>query len=578
VPPAAVVTRRARPVALLVGLAALLVGLAALLGPAAPAAAHATVVSTVPQQGAVLGYSPTEVTITFSEPVALVPGRTQVLAPDGRRINAGEPSVRGATLRIPIRVADRPLGTYVVSYRVVSADSHPVAGSWTFSVGAASAAPPEPADVGVDPAVRVAVSVSRCLGYAGLALTLGPALLLARLWPRRLSRRGPVRLVRVGLGLIAVGTLGGLWLQVPYTSGAGLLDVSAGELARVLGSGPGLLLVGRLGVLLLVAALLPPLLTPGTSARVDGGRRRLALLLPLAVAGLVTWPLAGHAVAAPVPVASVAADVVHLAAASVWLGGLVVLVGYLLRAAHPRVLGIVLPVWSRWAAVAVLWLVAGGVVRALVEVGGPRPLVGTDHGRLVLAKLSLLAVLLAVAGYARRLTHRIRRRPAVETSGPAPVGDAAVSRLRRLRRAVGVEVALGVVVLGVSAVLVQTTPGRSAAVEATAAVADGFAQTLDSPLYTLQFEIYPARVGDHNTVHAYVYRPDGTPLPVVEWFVTTALPARGVEPTRTPMLGVTAHHAVGSVAFPVPGDWELRFTIRLSEVDQATVRTVVPVR
>ena len=323
---------------------------------------------------------------------------------------------------------------------------------------------------------------------------------------------------------------------------------------------------------------MPPLLTPGTSARVDGGRRRLALLLPLAVAGLVTWPLAGHAVAAPVPVASVAADVVHLAAASVWLGGLVVLVGYLLRAAHPRVLGIVLPVWSRWAAVAVLWLVAGGVVRALVEVGGPRPLVGTDHGRPGAGE----AVPAGGAAGGRRV------RPPADPPHPAAAGGGDV-RARPGGRRGGVPAppapARGrggggarVVVLGVSAVLVQTTPGRSAAVEATAAVADSFAQTLDSPLYTLQFEIYPA--GSATTTPC-TRTSTGRTARRCRWWSGSSRPPFPPAASSRPvprLLGVTAHHAVGSVAFPVPGDWELRFTIRLSEVDQATVRTVVPVR
>ncbi|MEQ4302313.1 copper resistance protein CopC [Plantactinospora sp. B6F1] len=535
-----------------------------LAGPPAPAVAHAAVVDTVPQQQAVLGFSPTEVTITFSEPVALVPGRSQVLAPDGKRINDGDPSVRDATLRIPIRVADRPLGTYLVSYRVISADSHPVAGSYTFAVGAASASPPEPADEAVRLDVQVAVPVTRYLGYAGLVLLIGPALLLGLLWPRRLSRRGAVRLVRIGLLLVAAGTLAGFWAQAPYTSGAGLLDVSATELRQVLGSDFGLALAARLGILALVAALLPPVLAG------RAGRVRVGLLVALGLAGLATWPLAGHAAASPTPLASGIAGVVHLAAMSVWLGGLVTLVGFPLRTAHPRVLAAILPVWSRWAGIAVLWLVAGGVVQAVVEVGTPGALFGTGYGRLVLVKVALLALLLGAAGYARRLVGR-------RVTATAAAG-AAVAGRRRLRRTVGLEVLVGLVVLGVSSVLVQTTPGRNAGIEAEIAASDTFAQTLSSPLYTLQFDVYPVQLGPHNTVHAYVYTPDGKPLPAVEWTLTAALPAQGVEPTDTPMLGIEPHHAVGAVNFPIPGDWELRFTVRTSEFDQATVRTVVRVR
>ncbi|MEO3929418.1 copper resistance protein CopC [Micromonosporaceae bacterium B7E4] len=548
-------------------LAVLLFGaVAVLLGPARPAAAHAAVVGTVPQQQAVLGFSPTEVTITFSEPVTLVPGRAQVLAPDGKRINNGDAGVRDATLRIPIRVADRPLGTYLVSYRVISADSHPVAGSYTFAVGAASATPPEPADETVRPDVRLAVPVTRYLGYAGLVLVIGPTLLLGLLWPRRLPRRGAVRLVRAGLLLVAAGTLAGFWAQAPYTSGAGLLDVSGAELRQVLASDFGLALAARLGILVLVAALLPPVLAG------RAGRVRVGLLVALGLAGLATWPLAGHAAASPTPLASGIAGVVHLAAMSVWLGGLVTLVCFLLRATHPRVLAVVLPVWSRWASIAVLWLVAGGLVQAVIEIGAPGALFGTGYGRLVLAKVALLALLLGAAGYARRLV----RRRASATAAPAPASG--VTERRRLRRTVGLEVLVGLVVLGVSSVLVQTTPGRNAGIEAEIAASDTFAQTLSSPLYTLQFDVYPVQLGPNNTVHAYVYTPDGKPLPAVEWTLTAALPAQGVEPTDTPMLGIEPHHAVGAVSFPIPGDWELRFTVRTSEIDQATVRTVVRVR
>jgi copper transport protein len=88
-------------------------------------------------------------------------------------------------------------GTYLVSYRVVSADSHPVAGSITYSVGAASTPPSEQAGAeSVDPVVRALIPVGKYLGYAGLVLLVGPVLVLALLWPHRLSRVGPARLGR----------------------------------------------------------------------------------------------------------------------------------------------------------------------------------------------------------------------------------------------------------------------------------------------------------------------------------------------------------------------------------------------
>jgi copper transport protein len=537
----------------------LLVACAAVLSPAAPAAAHAALVAATPAPGSVVASSPGEVTVTFSEPVTPVTGKVQVLAPDGKRIS-GTPTVRGTVLRIPVRQADRPLGTYLVSYRVISADSHPVAGGLTFSVGAPSVKPPTlPAD-DVHSAVTAALPVARYLSYAGLTLAVGPALFLAALWPRRLSRRWPVRMVRAGLVLIAVSTFAGLWLQAPYTSGAPLWRVSTGELGDVLGSGFGAAMTARLAVLGVLAALLPPLLHG------RGGRWRGAAVTALAVAGLTTWPLTGHAAAAPLSAAVAAADVVHLAAMAVWLGGLITLAAFLLRTANARALAVIMPVWSRWAMLSVVWLVAGGTVQSVVQIGSLGALWGTDYGRLLLGKVAVLTAVLGAAAYARRLVLRPQA-----AGGPATVTV-------RLRRTVGAEVAATTLVLALSAVLVQTTPSRQDLGERPADAPAGVSQTLTSPLFTLQFNVYPVQLGENNTVHAFVYTPEGAPLPVQEWSVTTVLTDRDVEPVTARMLGVLPHHAIGAVTFPLPGVYELRFTARTTEVDQATVRTTVTVR
>jgi copper transport protein len=120
--------------------------------------------------------------------------------------------VTDRTLTIPIAAAQRPLGSHLVSDRMVSADSHPVAGGFTFAVGAPSAnpTPAEPAEAST--AVRVAASATKYVGYIGLTLVIGSSFMLAALWPRRLSRTGPTRLAAIGLLRAAASTLGSLWL------------------------------------------------------------------------------------------------------------------------------------------------------------------------------------------------------------------------------------------------------------------------------------------------------------------------------------------------------------------------------
>lgn len=551
--------RRTSHAARLLGLLVVAIGL--ILGPATPARAHAVLVSSSPVPDVVLSNAPTEVVLTFSESVRQVPGKIRVLAPNGSRVDRGEPTFDGAVVRIPVDPTG-PKGTYLVSYRVISADGHPVSGGYTYSVGTPSVPPSDSEESDGDPVVSAALAVTRYLGYAGLLLLVGPVLVLSLLWPRRLDRRGPAKLVWTGVALVAVATLAGLLLQVPYTTGGGLFSVTVDGLRDVLGSTLGAAYLVRLGVLVAAVILLPNLLrqpaSTDPSAEGTAGRADRVLLLILGVAGLGTWPLAGHPIASPVPAVSVVVDTVHLGAMAVWLGGLAMLAGFLLRRADERELGAILPVWSRWAAAAVGALLVAGIVQALIEVNSVDALLDTGYGQRILAKVGLFGLVIVVAAFSRRLV--IRQQAAGEP--------------RRLRRLVWAELAVTAVVLAVTATLVQTTPARTAIAEERAA--GYFATRLTSSLYQLQVEVDPARTGV-NSVHLYAYTPDNKPLTVVEWRATAALPERDVEPIDVPLLKLTDNHATGEISLPTPGDWKMRFTVRISDIDQATVTATVPI-
>lgn len=536
--------------------AGLLVTLVALLlAPATSASAHAVLVSSSPAASAVVSDAPTEVVITFSEGVRKVPDKVRVIAPDGSRADRGEPTFKGAVVTIPVDPSGAR-GTYLVSYRVISADSHPVSGAFTYSVGAPSTPPTDTgADTRANPVVGNAVKVAKYLGYVGLLLLVGPALVLAALWPRRLSRRGPARLAWSGLGLLAVATVAELWLQVPYTNGGGLFDVTGAGLGDVLGSTYGATHLVRLGLLAAAAFLLRPLFA-GPVGRTDG-----LILAILGGAALFTWPLAGHPAASPAPAVSVVVDAVHLGSMAVWLGGLVMLAVFLLRRADERELDAILPIWSRWAALAVAALLLAGTVQGLIEVATPKALVDTTYGRLLLAKIVLFALVIGVAAYSRAL---VRRR-------------AAAGRPGSMRRAVVAELVITAVVLGLSATLVQTTPARTASGTVAGAPDNFFSTTLSSPLYSLQVELDPAETGS-NSLHLYAYTKDNRPQPVQEWKATAALPSAGIEPITIPLLPLTDNHAFGEINLPAEGQWQLRFTVRTSEIDQATVTATVPVK
>ena len=171
----------------------------------------------------------------------------------------------------------------------------------------------------------------------------------------------------------------------------------------------------------------------------------------VSVAALATWAFAGHASSQRWPWIGVPVDVVHHAAAAAWLGALAMLAFVVFRAAPIDDLVDAVQRFSLIAATAVAAVVATGIVQSLRLVGDPSALLGTTHGRVLLAKLALLGVMLYVADLnRRRVRSRFRRRETV--TRPAR---------RVLQRAMLTEAAIGVAVLAVTAALVVQTPGAS---------------------------------------------------------------------------------------------------------------------
>ncbi|AEV82087.1 copper resistance protein CopC [Actinoplanes sp. SE50] len=536
----------------------LLIGLIGVLLSAGPASAHAALVSSDPGTGTIVPDAPNKVTLTFSESVQLISGKIRVVAPDGSRADQGDPAVDGSRVTIPLR-SGGARGTYLVTFRVISADSHPVGGTFSYSVGAPSTPPSadDSANVKVDPVVRTLIPVGKYLGYAGLVLLVGPVLVLALLWPQRLSRRGPGRLIWTGIGLVTGSTVLAIWLQAPYTLGTSLFDVRVGDLRDVLGSTFGAVMLVRLAVVVAAAFLLRPLLVgAGGESRLD-----LALLGVLGVAALATWPLTGHPTASPVAGVSVVLDALHLAAMSVWLGGLVMLFAFLLPRANARELTAILPIWSRWAFTAVGALIFAGVVQALIEISTLSGLFTSTYGRLILVKAGLAALVVGIAAYSRKL---VRDRTAEESP-------------RVLRRMVLAELAVTAVVLGVTSALVQIAPPRTAEASENTTTDTTVSQTLTEKTMTLQMDIYPATVGN-NSMHVYAYTPDNKPQTVLEWKATAALPSAGIEPIEVPLLRITDFHAIGDFALPQAGDWTFKFTARTSDIDQTTFTATVKIR
>ncbi|MEU6538927.1 copper resistance protein CopC [Streptomyces sp. NPDC047000] len=386
-----------------------------LLAGAGPASAHAALTGSNPQQGVVVAKAPTEVALTFSEKVALADDSLRVLDPRGKRVDVGKPSNPGGTtyaVQVRTGLGD---GTYTVTYQVVSADSHPVAGAFTFSVGtpsktAVSASGPT-AGGGI---VGWLYGLGRYVSYAGFIVLAGGAAFVLACWPRGAGVKAMQRLVVSGWLALTAATLALLLLRGSYTGSgkaADILDLSL--LAQVLQTKTGAALVSRL--LLLAAGSLFIAVLFGTYGKREDGEEKRDLAFGLAIGGTVvaaglaaSWALAEHASTGLQPAVAMPVDVVHLLAVAVWLGGLTALLTALYKApADTPVEAAAVGRFSRLAFGAVLALVATGAYQSWRQLGSWSAFTGTTYGRLLLAKIGLVAVMVALAWFSRRWTERL---------------------------------------------------------------------------------------------------------------------------------------------------------------------------
>ncbi|WP_236579867.1 copper resistance CopC/CopD family protein [Streptomyces sp. HM190] len=447
----------------------LLATVAAVLAGAVPVSAHAALTGSDPQQGSVVQEAPSQISLTFSEKVAASDGSVRVYDPKGKQVDTGDVAdLGGNSYGVTLR-AGQPDGTFTVTYQVVSADSHPVSGAFTFSVGAPSKTTvPVPGQEAGGGVVGTLYGFARYLSYAGFILLVGGAAFVLACWQRGAGVRPVQRLVVSGWLTLAVATLAMLLLRGSYTGSGKLGDVfDLVLLSDVLQTKTGAALVSRL--LLLAAAALFIAVLLGAYARrdededenddeeddvggesagegveqeegareagraegagseddgepsdADDGSYQRDLTFGLAIGGGVvaaglaaSWAMAEHASTGLQAGLAMPLDILHLLAVAAWLGGLATLLVALFRApADAQIETAAVRRFSRVAFGSVLVLAATGVYASWRQVGTWSALTGTSYGQLLLVKVGLVAVLVGIAWISRRWTAQLAEAPA----------------------------------------------------------------------------------------------------------------------------------------------------------------------
>jgi len=523
------------------------------VGSAAPAAAHATLVRSNPAEGAVLATAPAKAVFTFDEAVSLPDQGVKVFDADGDTVAASATSQDTVvTVDLPARMAS---GTYVVTWRAVSGDGHPIAGSLTFSIGRPSAAvvTPETTDA-ESPAVSATLSAVQGVGYLGLVLAAGLTVFASTLLPRTItlgrSRTRLQGLAKTSALVALLSTALTIPLTVIHQQGLGLEHVTARDtwLAGSPSAMAGLVLLA-VGFTLL-----------GQNVGDAAADRRTRWFALSGVALVVIAPaLTGHTRAfSPEPLV-VGTDILHVLAGSVWLGGLVGIALTLpALAGQEDDAAQTLARFSTAAAAVLVALSGTGLVLAWRILGSWENLFGSTYGRILLVKIAVVLLVVTVAGW-----NRFVLLPRIRAAKRRPGRKSATTRIGGTVR---VEAALLVVALLLTGFLVNKSPR---AAPASAAEGPSGVQTAELGDLEVRATMTPG-VRGRNTIRFRIQDSAGAPVALGR-LPTVSIRADDLDLGTVPVARAGAGTCTADVVIPTAGRVEVQVGMRRSQFENPVV-------
>jgi copper transport protein len=520
---------------------------------------HAVLLNSTPAAEASLDASPKEVIFNFNEHVG--PIFIKVLDRTGAEVGSpDEWRTDGNDVFMSLN-GELPNGTYIATYRVISADTHPVGGSIVFAVGEPIASMDNVAAAGGETSGWVGpVVINRFLQYGAMLLAAGSALFItgmsvpASIAPSVYKVGRTAAIVAAVTYVLALG-FGGAEMML---GGAGAI-FSAAAWSQALGStlAPSAL-IGIPGLLILIFAF----------GKGPEGKSTAMLLAGSAIA-IASFLVTGHAATAP-PVWLLATMVaVHLFCAAFWIAALYPL-AKTAQVAEVKEAGAVMTQFSQRAVWTVAALFLSGAVITWNQVESPTNMLTTDYGLRLAGKLTVFFVLLGLAA-----VNKMVLTPALEKAdGSAPA---------KLRRMIKFEYAAMVLIIGAAVSLTLVTPPRATMdMEAGLggmAMGGGFEATVVKGKYTAEISVDPALTTASNMVMVSFKDDVGNPVDMVDVNIYWALPTAGLEGIdgRGEMISPGMYHFMFDQLI-IPGDWDARIDAFVDDFDKQIFRTTVPVK
>jgi copper transport protein len=517
----------------------------AVLAPAQQASAHAGLVASVPSANAVLEAGPPNIELDFNEAVDAELASIELYDQTATLIPTGAPQRITDDTVVQASVPTIGDGVYVVVWRVPSADGHVVDGVFSFQVGVRAGV-----DVGalIDRVSGNATATStvgrldtaaRLLALIGLIVVVGGGVLAVQSADADSNRM----LLWLAWVFLFVGSLGSFGLYGAKVVAGTPSDAIKPEVwGKVVDSHTATVLLVRVGLVLVLGVLLLTF----TRRAVDvwrGGALAVGLGL------ILTYSSIGHANAQhPAPL-WIGVDAVHLAAVSLWIGGLLMFAfGASTWLTDPDTEPIVRR-FSATAMVAVPVIVATGIAQTLKLAGNLDDVTSTSWGRTLLVKVAVVTVLVAIGGVSQWL---------LRNDGPSA-----------LKHNVLVEALIGIGIVGLAASLVALPPQAAGASKV-------FTATLTEQGVIADVTVTPGRVGQ-NEVHLIITPPGGSIDPVVSTSVQAALPSASTGEVPGVLESIGPNHYTGAIVLSQAGDWTLQILVEPTAGQTVLLSAILPI-
>jgi copper transport protein len=537
---------------------------------AVPAYAHPVIVESNPQPSSTVPAGTTQIVIRYSEAVELDFSEIKVFDSNGNQIDNKDTRYLQEDSVLVVTTPPLTDGVYTVASKVLSkVDGHLVPETLVFGVGNVSVPPPKQKDV--TESIYFPEAGSRFPGLVGQVIVLGSAISSLVMW-KAVERKKSIKESISELQKIyhvKFSSITGIGLFLVFASNILMLAVQTIRLessaSSVLQTSFGSVWILRMAITVILLAIW---FLMENKSSVSHKKQWVVLGLSLVLIGTTT--LIGHGTASA-QLSALVIDYAHNLIASVWIGGVIFFAFILLPviaklddSKKERLALLMIPKFSSMFIISLgIIIITGPTLLWLLE-DDVKALGQSYYGYLIIAKIAIASCMVALGGY-----NQLR----IQKTAEGRLESGSITVHKKLKRSLKTEAVLGIILLGVVALLTNSSLPTTQAEEQVQKVSYGLDTSAFSENVRFDVRIEPFKVGANNVLVSALDS-HGNPLEDLSGInVKISNPQRNIAPLEVPLDKSDSSDLTyqGRLTFGFSGKWNVEIEAqRINHANEVT--------